>query len=439
MTESVRMGVLGLGTVGTGVVRILDRNADLIERRAGVGLEIVRVAVRDPSKPRKVSLLEGVLTTDPFEVVRDPEIDIVVELIGGCEPAKELVLEAIAGKKHVVTANKALLAEHGTEIRKAAREAGVHLGFEASVAGGIPIIKTVREALAANRILSIYGIINGTSNYILTKMREEDRSFEDVLAEAQRAGYAEADPTFDVGGIDSAHKLAILVNLAFGLPVALGEIYTEGITEISPVDIEFGREFGYTLKLLAIAKSGDGEVEARVHPTMVPDKDPIAQVGGVYNAVEIVGDAVEDLMLYGKGAGEMPTASAVVGDIIDIAREASGGSGSRALPPADGDMGRIKPIGGIFSLYYLRFMVVDQTGVLSQISGILGHHNISIESVIQKGRQTAGPVPLVIMTHTALERDVREALSQIDQLSCVSEKTVLIRVEAEKSGQGTDT
>ena len=433
------MGVLGLGTVGTGVVRILDRNADLIERRAGVRLEVVRVAVRDASKPRKVSLPAGVLTTDPFEVVRDPEIDIVVELIGGCEPAKDLVLEAIAGKKHVVTANKALLAEHGAEIRKAARESGVHLGFEASVAGGIPIIKTIREALAANRILSIYGIINGTSNYILTKMREEDRSFEDVLAEAQRAGYAETDPTFDVGGIDSAHKLAILVNLAFGLPVALGDIYTEGITEISPVDIEFGREFGYTLKLLAIAKSGDGEVEARVHPTMVPDKDPIAQVGGVYNAVEIVGDAVEDLMLYGKGAGEMPTASAVVGDIIDIAREASGGSGRRALPPADGDRGRIKPIDEIFSLYYLRFMVVDQPGVLSQISGILGRHNISIESVIQKGRQRAGPVPLVIMTHTALERDVREALSQIDQLSCLSEKTVLIRVEAEKSGQGTDT
>ena len=435
MSKSIRLGILGLGTVGTGVVGILQRNADLIERRIGLPLEVRRVAVRDAGKARGVSISDGVLTTDPFEVVRDPDIDIVVELIGGEDLTRDLVLAAIAGGKHLVTANKALLAQHGSEIRHAARAARVDLGFEASVAGGIPIIKTVREALAANRILSIYGIINGTSNYILTTMREEERSFDDVLEEAQRAGYAEADPTFDVGGIDAAHKLAILLDLAFGVEATLSDIYTEGISDISPIDIDFGREFGYTLKLLAIAKLSDGGVEARVHPTMVPDSDPIAQVRGVYNAIEIVGDAVGDLMLYGKGAGEMPTASAVVSDIMDISREIStaGESRPQSLWHANGREGRIVPIDSVSSLYYLRFMVDDQPGVLSQISGILGRCDISIQSVIQKRRETGSPVPLVVMTHTAVERHVQEALSEIDQLPSVSEKAVLIRVEAEKS------
>ena len=435
MSKSIRLGILGLGTVGIGVVRILKTNAALIERRIGLPLDLKRIAVRDRSKTRDVVLPDGILTTDPFEVVRDPDIDIVVELIGGEDLARDLGLAAIAGGKHLVTANKALLAEHGTEIRHAASEAGVNLGFEASVAGGIPIIKTVREALAANRILSIYGIINGTANYILTTMREQERSFDDVLGEAQRAGYAEVDPTFDVGGIDAAHKLAILVNLAFGVAVKLSDIYTEGITEISPIDIDFGREFGYTLKLLAIAKASDAGVEARVHPTMVPDSHPIAQVGGVYNAIEIVGDAVGDLMLYGKGAGGMPTASAVVSDIMDISREigTTGRSRSPSLLPPDGGEGHIKLIDSISSLYYLRFMVDDQPGVLSQISGILGRHDISIESVIQKRRETGSPVPLVVMTHTAIERHVQEALAEIDQLPSVSEKAVLIRVEADKN------
>ncbi len=435
MSKSIRVGILGLGTVGTGVVRILEGNASLIERRIGSPLEVKRVAVQDLGKERGLTLPDGVLTADPFEVVRDPDVDIVVELIGGEELARELALAALAGGKHLVTANKALLAEHGEEIRRAAREAGVNLGFEASVAGGIPVIKTIREALAANRVLSIYGIINGTSNYILTTMREEEGSFDEVLAEAQRLGYAEADPTFDVGGVDAAHKLAILVNLAFGVSAKLSDIYTEGITRISPIDIDFGREFGYTLKLLAIAKATDEGIEARVHPTMVPDAHPIAQVGGVYNAIEIVGDAVGDLMLYGKGAGGTPTASAVVSDIMDISREMgpSEAAPSPSLLPPDGSEGSIKSIESISSLYYLRFMVDDQPGVLSDISGILGRHNISIESVIQKGRETRGPVPLVVMTHMALERDVQDALSEIDELSCVSEKAVLIRVEAEKN------
>ena len=430
MSQKVRLGLLGMGTVGRGVYRLIEQNRALIEKRVGAEVAVAAIAVRDAKRDRGVKVPERILTTDPGAVVRSPEVDVVVELMGGYEPARTLVLDAIRAGKHVVTANKALLAEHGAEIRQAAYEGGVHLGFEASVAGGIPVIKTLRESLAANRILSIYGIINGTSNYILTKMREEDRSFEDVLKEAQDAGYAEADPAFDVGGIDSAHKLAVLVNLAFGIDVRLKDIYTEGITGISPVDIEFGREFGYTLKLLAIAKSGPGAIEARVHPTMVPDDYPIAQVGGVYNAVQIVGDAVGDLMLYGRGAGEMPTASAVAGDIVDICR--SRVSGATVIPrPWVGGEGAIRPMEDISSLFYLRFMVEDKPGVLSQISGILGRNNISIASVIQKGRDAHRTVPLVVMTHTALERDVRRALAETDTLSAVASKTVLIRVEGE--------
>ncbi len=428
MGRTVRLGLLGLGTVGKGVYRLLEANRQLIEQRIGASIEIAKIAVRDPGKDRGITCSESMLTSDAAEVVRDPNIDIVVELIGGTDVARGLISDAIAAGKHVVTANKALLAEHGGELRSAARREGVLLAFEGSVGGGIPVIKTIQESLAANRVLSIYGIINGTSNYILTKMRDERRPYADVLVEAQEAGYAETDPTFDVGGVDSAHKLAILVNLAFGLEVSSREIYTEGITEISPVDIEFGREFGYTLKLLAIAKSGSGSLEARVHPTLVPDHYPIAQVGGVYNAVQIVEDGVGDLMLYGRGAGAMPTASAVLGDVIDICR-------SRDTVPApsfiSGGDARIQPIEAVASLHYLRFMVEDKPGVLSEISGVLGRHDISIESVIQKGRDAGRIVPLVIMTHTAVERDIQNALLELDQLSAVALKTVLIRVEAE--------
>src|SRR5438874_3887512 len=320
MKQKINVGIIGLGTVGSGAFRILRDNAELIRHRVGVPVEVTKIAVRDATRDRGVAIPAGVLTTNPSQVIDDPNIDIVIELIGGYEPAKELILAAISRGKHVVTANKALLAVHGSEIYEAARRAGVSIGYEASVGGGIPVIKALKEALAANRILSIYGIINGTSNYILTKMTEEERSFADVLAEAQRAGYAEADPRFDVGGIDTAHKLAILVNLAFGAYVNLKDIYTEGITSISPLDIDFGKQLGYKLKLLAIAKMHDGEVEARVHPTMVPDEYPIAKIGGVYNAIQIVGDACGDIMLYGRGAGSLPTGSAVVGDIIDISR-----------------------------------------------------------------------------------------------------------------------
>jgi homoserine dehydrogenase len=432
MKQKINVGLIGLGTVGTGAFRILSDNAESIRRRVGVPVEVTKVAVRDPKRDRGLKLPSGLLTTDPMTVVRDPDIDIVAELVGGYEPARGLIMEAIARGKHVVTANKALLAVHGTEIHEAARRAGVSVGFEGSVGGGIPVVKALKEALAGNRILSIYGIINGTSNYILSKMTDEERPFADVLAEAQRAGYAEADPTFDVGGIDTAHKLAILVNLAFGAAVDLKDIFTEGITSISPLDIDFGRDFGYKLKLLAIAKAREGKVEARVHPTMVPDTYPIAKVGGVYNAIQIVGNACEDIMLYGRGAGSLPTGSAVVADIMDISRNILM-EPSRKLPAVD-SVGRlnVQPMNSITSIYYLRFMALDQPGVLSQISGILGRHNISIAQVIQRGRKEGGAVPLVVMTHTALERDIQRALVEIKALSCVSEEPVLIRVEGEE-------
>ncbi|HYR84420.1 MAG TPA: homoserine dehydrogenase [Terriglobia bacterium] len=432
MKQKISVGMIGLGTVGSGAVRILQDNAELIRHRLGVPIEVTKIAVRDVNRDRGLKLPQGVLTNNAAGVVEDPNIDIVVELIGGYEPAKDLILRAIARGKHVVTANKALLAVHGAEIHEAARRASVSIGFEGSVGGGIPVIKALREALAGNRILSIYGIINGTSNYILSKMTDEERSFADVLAEAQRAGYAEADPTFDVGGIDTAHKLAILVNLAFGAHISLENIYTQGITSISPLDIDFGKELNYTVKLLAIAKMHNGQVEARVHPTMVPDEYAIAKVGGVYNAIQIVGDACQDIMLYGRGAGSMPTGSAVVADIMDIGRQILM-EPSRKLPAAeDRPPLRLQPMDSITSLYYFRFMALDQPGVLSQISGILGRHRISIAQMIQRGRKEVGSVPLVIMTHMALERDIQKALVEIKSLECVTEEPVLIRMEGEE-------
>ena len=435
MKQKINVGMIGLGTVGTGAFRILRDNAEIIRHRVGVPIEVAKIAVRHIARDRGLNVPSTILTNKPSEIVDDPNIDIVVELIGGYVPAKELILTAIARGKHVVTANKALLAVHGAEIHAAARRAGVSIGFEGSVGGGIPVIKALKEALAANRIQSIYGIINGTSNYILTKMTDEDRSFADVLAEAQRAGYAETDPAFDVGGIDTAHKLAILVNLAFGIPIELKEIFTEGITAISPLDIDFGKALGYKLKLLAIAKMHGGKAEARVHPTMVPDEYPIAKVGGVYNAIQIVGDACQDIMLYGRGAGSLPTGSAVVGDIMDIARhilmepsrKPPAGPSTEGLPVVE-----LQPMDSITSLYYFRLMALDQPGVLSQISGILGRHSISIAQMIQRGRKEGGSVPLVIMTHMALERDIQKALVEIKALSCVTEEPVLIRVEGQE-------
>jgi homoserine dehydrogenase len=413
MKNKISVGLIGFGTVGTGAYRILTENADIIRERLGVPVEVKRIATRDLKRDRGIAVPPGVLTDNPAAIVEDPEIDIVAELIGGRQPAK------------------ALLASDGAEIHAAARRAGLAIGFEGSVGGGVPVIKALGESLAANRILSLYGIINGTTNYILTKMTEEDRPFADVLAEAQQAGYAEADPTFDVGGIDTAHKLTVLVNLCFGASITADDVFTEGIVSVSPVDIDFGKEFGYRVKLLAIAKLRGGAIEARVHPTMVPEDYPIAKVGGVYNAIQIVGDACGDIMLYGRGAGAMPTGSAVVADIMDIgrgilvepARRLPARVGSGAVP--------LRSMDEVESIYYVRFMVLDRPGVLSQISGVFGRQNISIASVIQRGRKQGGAVPLVIMTHTARERDMRQALGGIRALDTVTEEPVLIRVEGE--------
>jgi homoserine dehydrogenase len=433
--QRIGVGLVGFGTVGTGVAKILLNNAGLIRRRLGVPLELVRVADVDVKRDRGVRLPAGALTADYREVLNDPAVDVVLELIGGYDPAKRIILEALAKGKHVVTANKALLAVHGEELYEAAARTGMELGFEASVGGGIPVIRALVEGLAANAVLSIYGIINGTSNYILSRMTREGHRFEDVLADAQRAGYAEADPTFDVAGVDSAHKLAIMVSLAYGTPIDFKEVYTEGITRITPLDIAYAKEFGYVIKLLGIAKFHDGELEARMHPTMVEAASPLAQVDGVYNAIQLVGDAVGDIVLYGQGAGAMPTGSAVVSDVIAIARNLVAGAVGR-VPPASFKQDerrplRVRPIDEIRSLYYIRFMVLDRPGVLSQIAGALGTHGISITSVIQHSRKEGQTVPVVIMTHQAGERDIQAALRDINRMTFVSEPTTLIRVEGE--------
>jgi len=433
MKARIGVGLVGFGTVGIGVAKILLGNRALIQRRVGVPVELVRVADLDITRDRGVSLPPGMLTTDVGQILDDPSIDIVLELIGGYDAAKRVILDAMARGKQVVTANKALLAVHGEEIFEAAARRRVDLGFEASVGGGIPVIRALTEGLAANTILSIYGIINGTSNYILSRMTSEGQGFKEVLAEAQRAGYAEADPTFDVAGVDSAHKLSIMVSLAYGTPVNFKEVYTEGITRLTPLDITYAKEFGYTIKLLGIAKFSDGEVEARVHPTMIPSTSPVAHVEGIYNAIQLAGDAVGDIVLYGQGAGSMPTGSAVVSDVIAIARNLLTGATGR-VPPASFQQDqrrplRIRQMEEIVSLYYLRFMVLDRPGVLSQISGVLGRHGISISSVLQQGRKEGQTVPVVIMTHTSTERDVQASLREIDRMPFISEPTTLIRVE----------
>lgn len=433
MKSRIGVGLIGFGTVGTGVAEILLRQVDLLRRRLGASLDLVRIADLDVTRDRGVRLPPGLLTADAKQIIADPSIDIVIELIGGYDTAKRVILDAIAAGKHVVTANKALLALHGEEIFAAAARKGVDLGFEASVGGGIPVIRALTEGLAANTIESIYGIINGTSNYILSRMSHEGQGFEAVLEEAKRAGYAEADPTFDVAGIDSAHKLAILVSLAYGTPVDFKGIYTEGITHLTPIDIAYAQEFGFTIKLLGIAKLTEGEIEARVHPTMIPSSSPIAQVDGVYNAIQLVGDAVGDVVLYGRGAGSLPTGSAVLSDVIAIARNILKGAVGR-VPPASFQQDqrrplRMRPMEEIRSLYYLRFMVLDRPGVLAKIAGELGSCAISISSMLQRGRRDGQTVPVVIKTHMALERDVRNALREIDRMPFISEPTTLIRVE----------
>jgi homoserine dehydrogenase len=426
----INVGIIGFGTVGSGTVRILLENRDVLKERLGFEINLKKIATRNVSKERGVKVSEGVLTADVNDVLNDPDIHIVAELVGGITPAKDFILQAISKGKHVVTANKALIATKGNEIFEAAQKAGVEVGFEASVAGGIPIIKVIREGLIANRIHAVYGIINGTSNYILTKMTEENVEFSDALKEAQKLGFAEADPTMDIEGIDSAHKLAILAFLSYGISIPFEDISVEGISKITTQDIEFASEFGYKVKLLAIAKESDNEIELRVHPTMLPKDYLIAKVEGAFNAIYVEGDATGATLYYGKGAGDMPTGSAVVSDIASIARNISKNAiGRIPLMMATAREVTIKKIDDVVSMYYFRFSALDRPGVLSKISGILGNYNISIASVIQKGRRIGEAVPLVVLSHQAKERDVRQAIKEIDLLPVVMDKTVFIRVE----------
>ena len=431
--KRIQIGLLGCGTVGTGVAKLLIENKDLLTARVGADLNLKWVADIDIETDRGIQFPEGVLTTDAQKLLTDPDVDMVIEMIGGDGIAKDFMLQAINNGKHIVTANKALLAAHGNELFAAAARNGVDLAFEASVGGCMPIIKSVRESLVANHIKSMTGILNGTCNYILSKIEDEGISFQEALAEAQRQGYAEADPTLDIEGNDTAHKIAILAALAYGMEINLKDVYTEGISRITPLDIEFAGQFGYRIKLLAISKFQNQRVEARVHPTMMPFKNLLTSINGTVNAITVSGDAVDDILLYGRGAGMMPTASAVVSDIVDIARNILSGT-VRRIPPLSYQRESIRkipvlPMDDLVTHYYFRFAALDHPGVLSTISGILGKYNISLQSVHQKGRKTNGSVPLVMLTHRAQEVDVKRALAEISDLNVVSDEPVLIRIE----------
>lgn len=431
MTPSVNVGLIGLGTVGTGVARALVEKAHLLEQRIGARIVLKRICEKDLRRKRAAPLARERLTTEARQILHDPEIQIVVELIGGIQPAKTFLLEAMRRGKHVVTANKALLAEEGHELFAAADRYGVDLYFEASVGGGIPIIKALREGLIANDLNTILGIVNGTSNYILTQMRDQQLSFHEALAEAKHHGYAERNPSLDVEGHDAAHKLAILALLGFGTHVRVADIHTEGISHVSLADIQYADELGYCIKPLAIAKQVDHELELRVHPTLLAKSHLLANVNGVYNAIYVHGDLVGAELFYGRGAGQNPAASAVLSDIADVARNVALGIAKRV--PAycpNQHVVRLQRMGEIETRYYMRFMVIDKPGVLAAIAGILGRHHISIASVSQKERRAARIVPVVMMTHEAKEDHVRNALKTIARLGIVKSTPVAIRTEA---------
>ncbi len=428
MMKPLRVGIAGLGTVGAGVVKLLARQAELITARAGRPIIVTAVSARDRNRDRGISLDGLIWPDDPLALAWDEEVDVVVELIGGSDgPAKALAEKALAAGRPLVTANKALLAVHGVALAQAAEAASLPLAYEAAVAGGIPVIKVLREGLAANRVSRVAGILNGTCNYILTTMREEKRDFADVLAEAQRLGYAEADPSFDINGVDAAHKLAILAGLAFGQKIEFSSLHVEGIRRISALDIAFAQELGYRIKLLGIAERMGDEISMRVHPAMVPVEKPLATVDGVFNAVLLEGDFSGPVFLQGRGAGEGPTASAVVADLIDIARGNQipvWGMAQSALGEA-----RVVPMAHLTSAYFLRLMVVDQPGVLADVTAILRDHGISLESMLQHGRAPGEAVPIVLVTHETREDAVNAALARIAMLEAVLEAPALIRIE----------
>ena len=432
--NAINVGLLGIGTVGAGTFTVLTRNQEEITRRAGRPIRIVKVADRNLQLAREVTQGAAEVTDDAFSIVDDANVDVIVELIGGTTFAKELVLRAIDNGKHVVTANKALIALHGNEIFAAAQKKGVIVAFEAAVAGGIPIIKAVREGLAANRIEWIAGIINGTTNFILSEMREKGLAFEDVLKEAQRLGYAEADPTFDVEGIDAAHKLMILSAIGFGIPMQFDKVYTEGISKLESKDIRYAEELGYRVKLLGITKRSAQGVELRVHPTLIPEKRLVANVNGAMNAVLVKGDAVGPTLYYGAGAGAEPTASAVIADLIEVARMATASVEQRvpylAFQPDQIANLPILPISEINSAYYLRMRAMDKPGVLADVTRILGDRSISIDAMMQKEpAENEAEADIVILTHITVEKIMDDAIAAIESLAAIAGKVTRIRME----------
>ncbi|MFM2408441.1 MAG: hypothetical protein RL358_1183 [Pseudomonadota bacterium] len=432
--KAINVGLLGIGTVGGGTFTVLQRNAEEIARRAGRPIRIVAVADKNIALAKQITGGACRVTDDAFLVVSDPEVDIVIELIGGYGVAKELVLKAIANGKHVVTANKALLATHGNEIFKAAQDKGVMVAFEAAVAGGIPIIKALREGLTANRIEWIAGIINGTTNFILSEMRDKGLSFDTVLKEAQRLGYAEADPTFDIEGVDAAHKITLLASLAFGIPIQFDKAYIEGISKLDAIDIKYAEQLGYRIKLLGITKRTDDGVELRVHPTLIPTKRLIANVEGAMNAVVVQGDAVGATLYYGKGAGAEPTASAVIADLVDVTRMHTADPLNRVphlafQPNAMADL-KILPMDEVQTSYYLRLRVQDKPGVLADITRILADEQISIDAVIQKEpNEDEDQTDLIMLTHLTREKRINAAIAKIEALGVVAGKVTKLRME----------
>lgn len=430
--KTIKVGLIGFGNIGTGVVNALHSNGSLIADRLGVCVELVRIADVDTKRKRAAHYDPAILVPDAHAILDDPAIDIVIELVGGLEPARSFVEKALRSGKHVVTANKAMLANFGAELWQIADNSGTALLFEASVGGGIPIIRALELGLSANQLLSVYGIVNGTCNYILTNMAEEHKAFDTVLAEAQAHGYAEPDPTFDIEGYDTAHKTAILASLAFQMDVRFADVAVEGITRIKPVDIEYARELGYTIKLLGIAKRdpSDGRVEARVHPTLVSNTSLLAHVSGVYNGIMTVGDLVGRTMFYGRGAGPEPTASAVLSDVMAAAQAIAEDRPVRehrlAIEPGRKNL---KPIAELETAYYIRLVAEDRPGVMAKIGTVLGAHDISIASMIQRGRHDSGRAEIIILTHTARESNVQKAISEIAALPITHEKPFLLRVE----------
>ncbi len=437
--ERINVGIVGYGVVGNGVAKILEEKKEILKKKSGIEINLKKVFTRNWNKTFPFPLEDDKKAYSLEEITEDNDIDIVVELAGGVEFPFQVIEKSIDNGKHVVTANKALLAEKGKELFLKAEQKNIRIGFEASVAGGIPIIRALREGLIANSIKNIYGILNGTTNFILTSMYKEGRPFKDVLKEAQELGYAEADPTLDINGTDAAHKIAILASLSYGGFLNFSEVYIEGIENIQPIDIDLGKELGYILKLIAISKSHNGEIEVRVHPTFIPETNPLSSVDGVFNAVMVEGDNVGETMFYGKGAGMLPTASAVVSDIVDIGKSISIGVGREieitSMNWEHKDLNLIK-VKDFYTRYYLRFTVPDVTGILAKIADVFAIYNISIAAVIQKekvinkfGVKNQKVVPLVILTHTASENNIQNAIKEIEQKNITAEKTVIIRVE----------